>query len=147
MLILDNMPVDLRMINSINPNDVANVTVLKSPASTAIYGADGVNGAIVIQTRRGSKYSYNVEQLPLRLKDREDMDYITAMRSESNDMLISAMTEWERDHAHNPVFYFDMADLFFERGLKEQAMNILIQASEMVPDIYGQRNISPPPVG
>ncbi|MFN8246514.1 MAG: VIT domain-containing protein [Ferruginibacter sp.] len=142
MLILDNMPVDLRMINLINPNDVANVTVLKSPASTAIYGADGVNGAIVIQTRRGSKYSYNVEQLPLRLKDREDMDYITAMRSESNDMLISAMTEWERDHAHNPVFYFDMADLFFERGLKEQAMKILIQASEMVPDSYGQRSIA-----
>ena len=55
MLILDGVPVGLSFISSINPNDIANVTILKSASSTAIYGPEGVNGAIVITTKRGSK--------------------------------------------------------------------------------------------
>ena len=55
MLVLDGVPISLGYINSINPNDIADVTILKSASSTAIYGPDGVNGAIVITTKRGSK--------------------------------------------------------------------------------------------
>ena len=55
MLVLDGVPVALGYISSINPNDIADVTILKSASSTAIYGPDGVNGAIVITTKRGSK--------------------------------------------------------------------------------------------
>lgn len=55
MLLLDGVPVDLTYINSINPNDIADVTILKSSSSTAIYGPDGVNGAIVVTTKRGAK--------------------------------------------------------------------------------------------
>lgn len=55
MLILDGTPIALNFINSINPNDIADVNVLKSSTSTAIYGPDGVNGAIVITTKKGSK--------------------------------------------------------------------------------------------
>jgi TonB-linked SusC/RagA family outer membrane protein len=55
MLILDGVPVALGFINSINPQDVADVTVLKGASATAIYGPDGVNGAIVITTKRGNR--------------------------------------------------------------------------------------------
>lgn len=55
MLVLDGIPISLGYINSINPNDIADVTILKSSSSTAIYGPDGVNGAIVISTKRGNK--------------------------------------------------------------------------------------------
>jgi TonB-linked SusC/RagA family outer membrane protein len=55
MLILDGVPLSLAYLSSINPNDVADVTVLKSASATAIYGPDGANGAIVITTKRGSK--------------------------------------------------------------------------------------------
>jgi TonB-linked SusC/RagA family outer membrane protein len=55
MLVLDGIPLSLGFINSINPNDIADVTILKSSSSTAIYGPDGVNGAIVITTKKGSK--------------------------------------------------------------------------------------------
>ena len=37
----------------INPNDVQNVTVLKDASATAIYGARGANGVILITTKRG----------------------------------------------------------------------------------------------
>ena len=37
----------------INPNDVANMTILKGPAATALYGVRAANGAIVITTKKG----------------------------------------------------------------------------------------------
>jgi TonB-linked SusC/RagA family outer membrane protein len=55
MLVLDGVPISLSFISSINPNDIADVVILKSSSSTAIYGPDGVNGAIIITTKRGSK--------------------------------------------------------------------------------------------
>lgn len=41
--------------NLLNPNDIASVEVLKDASSTAIYGARGANGVIIITTRRGLK--------------------------------------------------------------------------------------------
>lgn len=55
MLILDGVPISLGYISSINPNDIADVTILKSASATAVYGPDGANGALVITTKRGSK--------------------------------------------------------------------------------------------
>ena len=42
------------VIQDINPNDIANVTVLKGPNAAAIYGSRAANGAIIITTKRGS---------------------------------------------------------------------------------------------
>lgn len=40
-------------ISSINPEDIASLTVLKDAAATSIYGSSGANGVIVITTRTG----------------------------------------------------------------------------------------------
>lgn len=42
-------------IDNIDPNDVESVTVLKDIASTAVYGARGANGVILITTKRGKE--------------------------------------------------------------------------------------------
>jgi TonB-linked SusC/RagA family outer membrane protein len=55
MLILDGVPIALGYISSINPNDITDVTILKSASATAIYGPDGANGALVITTKKGSR--------------------------------------------------------------------------------------------
>lgn len=54
MLIVDGVPTPLSFLSSINPNDIASVDVMKSNTSTAIYGPDGVNGAIIVTTKKGS---------------------------------------------------------------------------------------------
>ncbi|MFZ6009448.1 MAG: SusC/RagA family TonB-linked outer membrane protein [Bacteroidota bacterium] len=41
-------------IDFINPSDIASVEVLKDASATAIYGARGANGVILITTKRGS---------------------------------------------------------------------------------------------
>lgn len=40
-------------LNTINPNDIAEITVLKDAAATAIYGSRGANGVILINTKKG----------------------------------------------------------------------------------------------
>jgi TonB-linked SusC/RagA family outer membrane protein len=41
-------------INSLNPNDIQSVEVLKDAASASIYGSKSANGVILITTKRGS---------------------------------------------------------------------------------------------
>jgi TonB-dependent starch-binding outer membrane protein SusC len=40
-------------LNTINPNEIESIDILKDAAATAIYGARGANGVILITTRRG----------------------------------------------------------------------------------------------
>ncbi|MCE5226656.1 MAG: SusC/RagA family TonB-linked outer membrane protein, partial [Porphyromonadaceae bacterium] len=42
-------------VNSVNPNDIESLQVLKDASATAIYGAQGANGVIIITTRQGTK--------------------------------------------------------------------------------------------
>lgn len=47
-------PVDFgTSLNDINPDDIESVTVLKGPGASALYGARGANGAIIITTKSG----------------------------------------------------------------------------------------------
>lgn len=52
LFLIDNVPVDVSSVQSLNPNDVERIEVLKGP-SAAIYGVRGANGVIAIFTRRG----------------------------------------------------------------------------------------------
>lgn len=54
LIVLDGAPYDGDW-NSINPSDVASVTVLKDAASNALYGARGANGVIIVTTKKGDK--------------------------------------------------------------------------------------------
>jgi iron complex outermembrane receptor protein len=48
-------------LNMINPNDIANITVLKDASATAIYGSRGANGVVLIETKRGAAGVSNME--------------------------------------------------------------------------------------
>lgn len=44
---------EVSRINDINPNDIADIEVVKGPAASAMYGTAGANGVILITTKRG----------------------------------------------------------------------------------------------
>lgn len=54
LYILDGAPVSATVFNSLNPNDIKDITVLKDAASVAIYGSRATNGVIIITTKKGS---------------------------------------------------------------------------------------------
>lgn len=51
--VVDGVPVP--NINRINPNDIEDITVLKGANAAALYGSEGVNGALIITTKSGDK--------------------------------------------------------------------------------------------
>ncbi len=59
LYILDGMPYD-GSISDINPNDVESISVLKDAAASAIYGARGANGVVLITTKKAASNQANV---------------------------------------------------------------------------------------
>ncbi len=55
MLLLDGVPVGLGLLNTLNPNDVESINVLKGTSAAAVYGPDARNGVIVVTTKSGTK--------------------------------------------------------------------------------------------
>ncbi|HNW49730.1 MAG TPA: TonB-dependent receptor [Prolixibacteraceae bacterium] len=60
LVIVDGVSGDL---NTLNPNDIASIEVLKDASSAAIYGSTGGNGVILVTTKKGNagkmKTSFN----------------------------------------------------------------------------------------
>ena len=54
LLVVDGQAVDYG-IETIDPNDIESVSVLKDASSAAIYGARAANGVLLITTKRGTK--------------------------------------------------------------------------------------------
>jgi TonB-linked SusC/RagA family outer membrane protein len=53
LLVVDGVTVALSYLNSINPNDVESVNVLKGANAAALYGSEASNGVIIVTTKRG----------------------------------------------------------------------------------------------
>ncbi len=53
LYVVDGIPMSSTGINSISPNDIESMTVLKDASATAIYGSRAANGVVMISTKRG----------------------------------------------------------------------------------------------
>ncbi|WP_343702766.1 TonB-dependent receptor [Chitinophaga sp.] len=53
LYVIDGFPMESPDNNIINPADIASIEVLKDASATAIYGARGANGVIMITTKQG----------------------------------------------------------------------------------------------
>jgi TonB-linked SusC/RagA family outer membrane protein len=54
LIVVDGIPVPQATIGSIDPGDIADVTILKGAGAAALYGSQASNGAILITTKRGT---------------------------------------------------------------------------------------------
>ncbi|MBL7728878.1 MAG: SusC/RagA family TonB-linked outer membrane protein [Dinghuibacter sp.] len=56
LLVLDGTPLGIAssdLLNTINPNDITDVNIIKGNTGAGVYGQDGANGVLVITTRKG----------------------------------------------------------------------------------------------
>lgn len=54
LYVVDGFPVENFSTSSINPDDIKTFNILKDASATALYGARGANGVILIETKGGS---------------------------------------------------------------------------------------------
>ena len=55
LYVIDGFATEDANAAAINPNDIESIDVLKDASATAIYGARGANGVIIITTKRGAE--------------------------------------------------------------------------------------------
>jgi TonB-linked SusC/RagA family outer membrane protein len=55
LYVIDGFPVENPDNNALNPTEIESIEVLKDASSTAIYGARGANGVVVITTKKGKE--------------------------------------------------------------------------------------------
>lgn len=67
LYVLDGVPFinsvegsNVNLLNTLNPNDIETIDILKDASATAIYGARGANGVVIITTKRGKAGRTNV---------------------------------------------------------------------------------------
>lgn len=92
-------------LSRLNPNDIESITVLKDASATAIYGARGANGVVLITTKKGKGGSamavdYNYQLSASTLAKKLDLltadEYRTAVnRFGLGNTLGNADTDWQ----------------------------------------------------
>ena len=55
LYVIDGFATEDANASSINPNDIESIDILKDASATAIYGARGANGVVIITTKRGKE--------------------------------------------------------------------------------------------
>lgn len=125
-----------RPIDRLSVEEVESVTVLKDAAATALLGHEGVNGAILVKTKRGSigrahvtvDYSHKFQFSPEFADMVDGYTYARALnRARANDGLSAAYTDGELNlfkDGSAPFFYpnVNWRDLTFSnRGEEDHA--------------------------
>ncbi|HKL88323.1 MAG TPA: SusC/RagA family TonB-linked outer membrane protein, partial [Salinibacter sp.] len=120
-------------LNFLNPNDIADITVLKDASATAIYGARGANGVIMIETKQSeegeSRISYTGSASRANVVDRIDVlepgEFRRAVRQEAPSQLSllgDATTDWQ-DQTQRTGFTQEH-NLSFSRGYEDAGIRL-----------------------
>ena len=105
--------------NAINPNDIESTTILKDASATAIYGARGANGVVLITTKRGAVGKSTVEfDFQSSVSSRTLPRYNLVDNEEEYMELVYAGLKNSADFAGNPnPSQFALDNLFSDRGI------------------------------
>jgi TonB-linked SusC/RagA family outer membrane protein len=91
LYVIDGIPVEAGVFQSINPNDFASIDVLRDAATAALYGSRGSAGVIVVTTKRGTggkmKVTYNGQ---MGVKSRPEF----AFRSQNTSELLKTQEDY-----------------------------------------------------
>lgn len=116
LIVIDGVPLSNNNISGqanplslINPNDIETFTVLKDASSTAIYGARGSNGVIIITTKKGvrgkPKFSFSSQLSVYTPAKKVDVlspgqfrAYVNANGNAAQKALLgNANTDWQKE--------------------------------------------------
>ena len=84
-------------LSTIDPADIVSMEILKDASATAIYGAQGANGVVLITTKHGkageAKFSYNGMVAMNRQTKRLDMMNLREFGTFYNNLVLQGETQ------------------------------------------------------
>jgi iron complex outermembrane receptor protein len=126
LIVIDGVPVEsngiagsANYLNTINPDDIESISVLKDASATALYGSRASNGVIIITTKKGGlgkfKYNFNTQFSLSTISDKLDIlsadevrdiisaDALTSGNNAYKNLLGTANTDWQ-DQIYQTAF-------------------------------------------
>ena len=152
LILIDNVELESSDLSRLNPDDIASFSVLKDATATALYGARGANGVILVTTKEGqegrAKLSFRIENsFSGSAKDVDIADPLTFMKLHNEAVrtrdpfaqlpyLESAIAA--REEGKNPYVYpmVNWQDMLFKRSTTNQRANLNISGGGNVARYY-----------
>lgn len=113
-------------LSTINPADIVSMEILKDASATAIYGAQGANGVVLITTKRGkageAKFTYDGMLAIQRQTKRLEMQNLREYAEYYNDMVTTGQAE-ENGYYADPSLLgvgTNWQDAIFQTALQHQ---------------------------
>jgi TonB-linked SusC/RagA family outer membrane protein len=117
-------------IMDINPEDIENMSVLKGPAATALYGSKAAAGVIVITTKKGEAGALNVgfntkfsANWVNRFPEQQDM-YKRGYYNSAGVFSDFTMTSWGDKFGANETMYNNIEDFFETSTVFDNTLNV-----------------------
>lgn len=127
LYVIDGFPVeDAAIASTINPSDIESLDILKDASATAIYGARGANGVVIITTKKGkigkAQITYDgsvtmqnvTRKIPMMnayefVKLQTEMYPQAAANSSGGYLMLNDGKQWTLDDYRN-IFQYDWQD-------------------------------------
>jgi len=92
LILIDNIELSATDLARLNPDDIASFSIMKDATATALYGARGANGVILVTTKEGregkARISFRLENsMSMPTKNVELADPVTYMRLNNEAIL------------------------------------------------------------
>jgi len=146
-----------RSFNSVDPNEIETISILKDASATAVYGVRGANGVIMITTKRGRtgdpKFSFSSNfGFKSATKVQQNTDFITTMmlynEAAANDRLWgniipeSKINAWRNNMQdagpYNPYFpQVDWWDVLLKDYGTQQQYNLNVRGGTETMKYFG----------
>lgn len=145
LIVVDGFPIE-GSFNSINPNDVESVTVLKDAAAASIWGARSANGVIVVTTKTGKKDKLDVNVRAFyRIGRMTDLDYVLDQadsRTHVDYELKALENNWVLGGEYTPSFSNFRSSLTLAQELYYQNKYFGLSEADMNAGLEKLRNTS-----
>ena len=140
LYIVDGVQVE-NALSVLSPQDIANVDVLKDASTTAIYGARGANGVVIITTKSGrsgkTQVTYNGSYGFRQLSDFQDVmqpyDFVVWQWERSRGSIADSTsfaqtygTTWDTLQNYKNVPFVNWQDKVFGRRAKFSSHNVAV---------------------
>lgn len=103
LIVVDGIPMNdgaiggaRNILNSINPDDIENMTVLKDASSTAIFGSRAANGVIMITTKKGRLHQETKVSFKTSLSLSKVTDYVNVLSANQFRNLVTKLGSAEQ---------------------------------------------------
>ncbi|MBW2937553.1 carboxypeptidase-like regulatory domain-containing protein [Aureisphaera sp. CAU 1614] len=140
LYIIDGIFIEDDSSPNITTEDIESITILKSEDASKLYGAKGVNGVIVIRTKKGMEEKKDeIEALDAKINEVATLKswdasspYLNILEKEPTvEKAYQKYLEIRVDYSNTPTFYIDVADFFAEKKSIENSLKVLTNLIEI----------------